>query len=62
MELLRAVRDSMGDLFPLRGMVGHEQYDKVKDALRQLKEHVFEQYAYNEEGFRTWDDVWPFDP
>ena len=31
-ELLRAVRDSMVDLFQLREMVRHEQYDEVKDA------------------------------
>lgn len=58
-ELLQAVRDSMGGLFPERGLVRHEQYDEAKDALRQLKEQVIAQYARTEEEIRMWEDGWP---
>jgi len=61
MQLLQAVRVSMGELFPERGMVRHEQYDEAKDALRQLNEQMIGQYARNEEEIKMLEDVWPCD-
>ena len=61
MELLQTVRDSMGDLFPERGIVKSEQYDEAREALRQLKDQVIEMYACNEEERRVWEDIWPYD-
>lgn len=61
MELLQTVRDSMGDLLPEHGIVKHEQYDEVKEALRQIKIQVIEQYACDDDERRVWDDMWPYD-
>ena len=61
-NLMRSVKDSIGkDLFPEKGLVRVEQYDEVKDALRQMKDQVFDLYAHNEEERAIWEERWPFD-
>lgn len=49
MELMRGIQDSLGDLFPERGIVRPEQYAEALDALGQMREQVIEQYATNEQ-------------
>ena len=61
MEAMRGVQESLGDLFPERGIVPVEQYDEAKDALRQVKEQVIEVFAHDEHERRVWREAWPFD-
>lgn len=61
MELMGRVRESLGELFPERGIVRLEQYEESKDALRQMKEQVIEMFAGNEHEVQLWKENWPFD-
>ncbi len=38
-----------------------EDYEEVKDALRQMKEQVIETFARNEQEKILWQQEWPFD-
>lgn len=61
-DLMAQVRDVLGDLFPKRGiLVRSEDYDETKEALRQVKEDVIEEYAKTEEDKKEWERVWPWD-
>lgn len=62
MEVMSGIKDALGDLFPEQGyVVGVEEYDRVKDALRQMRDQVIEQCATTEEEQETWRKVWPWD-
>lgn len=62
MDLMAGIRNTLGDLFPRRGiLVKPTQYDQVKDALGQMKEQVIEQYATSEEERETWKKGWQWD-
>lgn len=61
MDVMGGVRDTLGELFPERGLVRAEQYEETKDALRQVKEQVIEMYARDEREKELWQEHWPFD-
>lgn len=61
MNLMSSIKDCIGHLFPEKGVIRKEDYDEARDALRQMKEHVMETYASNENERKTWNDSWPFD-
>ncbi len=62
MDLIYSVRDSIGrNLFPEKGMVRVNQYDKVKNTLRQMKAQVLDLYARNQHERKLWEESWPFD-
>lgn len=61
MNAMQGVKDSLGKLFPERGIVRPEQYDEAKDALRQAKEFIIETFAKNDRERQAWEEAWPFD-
>jgi len=61
MEAINAIKEALGELFPVQGMVSAEIYEEAKDALRQMKEQVIEEFAHNEEQRELWREQWPFD-
>jgi hypothetical protein len=60
MEAMVGVKESLGELFPERGIVRPEQYDEVQDALRQVKEQVIDEFARDEGEREVWRNAWPF--
>lgn len=60
-EAMRGVQETIGDLFPERGIVRVEQYEEARDALRQMKEQVTDFFARDESDRRIWREAWPFD-
>ena len=61
MDSMSSIQEALGDLFPERGCVRPEQYDEVKDALRQCKDQIIDQFALTDADRSTWEDAWPFD-
>lgn len=61
MDAMQGIRNSLGDLFPERGVVKPEQYELTKDALRQLKQEVIAKFAHTDEEKAVWQESWPFD-
>ena len=61
MDITNRVKNSIGDLFPDRGVIRAHRYDEAKDALQQMKEQVIELYARNEKEKEAWQENWPFD-
>lgn len=62
MEAMKDIRDAMGDgFFPAHGVVKPEDYDKVKDMLRQVKRQVKEHFARDDDERAAWDRSWPWD-
>ncbi|SMR53071.1 unnamed protein product [Zymoseptoria tritici ST99CH_3D1] len=61
-QWMTGISDTIGrELFPLGGCVKTERYDESKDALRQCKEQVIEEFAKTDEERKAWEDAWPFD-
>ena len=60
-DAMRGVRETLGDLFPERGIVREELYEEVQDALRQVKEQVVELHSRNDSERAIWRKNWPFD-
>ena len=58
---MRQVQESLGELFPERGIVRNDQYEETRDALRQIKEQVIDMYARAEKEKEIWRAGWPFD-
>lgn len=61
MDAMIELSETLGNLFPERGLVRHEHYEATKDLLRQLKSHVIEKFSKNEDDRKLWEDYWPFD-
>jgi len=49
MGIVTAIRDSIGELFPEKGLGALDRYDASLNALEQMKEQVVEEYAKNEQ-------------
>ena len=60
-EAMRQVQESLGDLFPERGVVRNDQYEETRDALRQIREETIDTYARDEKEKKIWPAGWPFD-
>ena len=60
MEVMRSIRESIGELFPEQGIVRTDQYEAALDALEQIKDQVIEEFASNEEEKEEWQKEWPF--
>lgn len=60
-EAMREVQESLGELFPERGIVRNDQYEETRDALRQIREQVIDMYARDEKEKEIWRAGWPFD-
>ncbi|KAL9103362.1 MAG: hypothetical protein Q9163_001574 [Psora crenata] len=61
MQAMNAVQETLGDLFPELGAVQPERYEETKDALRQVKPQVIDDFAKTEEEKQAWEETWPFD-
>ena len=61
MQTMTAVQNTLGDLFPELGAVRPEHYDETKDALRQVKPQVINDFAKTEQEKDAWEKAWPFD-
>ncbi|QVM06747.1 hypothetical protein D8B26_001453 [Coccidioides posadasii str. Silveira] len=60
MQAMQSIKDSLGDLFPEKGIVRPEQYEKAKDALCQAKEFIIREFARNQNEEKAWEEEWPF--
>lgn len=60
MEAMRSLQDSLGDIFPEKGLVRKDQYDDTVEALQQIREQVVDEFARNEQDKGIWRRVWPF--
>lgn len=60
-ELMKELKEEMGDLFPERGIVRTENYDAAKSVLAQAKKQIIDDFAKNEEEKAAWKRAWPFD-
>ena len=60
-EAMREVQESLGELFPERGIVRNDQYEETRDALRQIREQVIDVYPRDEKEKEIWREGWPFD-
>lgn len=61
MQAMTGIQDALGNLFPRQGIVKPEDFDEIKDMLRQVKEQVIEEYATNDTERDVWNNSWPFD-
>lgn len=61
MEAMSMIRDTIGDLFPERGVVRAEQYKHAKNALGQCKTQIIDMYARSDADRIAWNASWPFD-
>lgn len=61
MEGMREIQNSLGELFPERGIVRNDQYEETRSALRQMREQVIETYASDGSDKEIWRECWPFD-
>ena len=61
MELMRSLRQSLGQMWPHKGVVRPEQYGEVKTLLKQAKAELIDQLAHSETEIAGWEKAWPFD-
>ena len=61
MQTMNDVKETLGDLFPELGAVRPERYEAAKDALRQVKPQVIDEFAKTEQEKDAWEQAWPFD-
>lgn len=60
MEAMQSVKETIGDLFPEKGIVRPDQYEEALDAMEQMKEQVIEEFAKSEQDKEEWRRLWPF--
>ena len=60
-DLLTAIKKEMGELWPDKGLIAHEQYDECKSALNGMKAQLIEQLAETDEDRAEYERCWPFD-
>lgn len=61
MGVMNEIRSAIGELYPEKGLVRHEQYDMAIDALRQVRDQVIDEFAKTEKDRKVWLEQWPFD-
>lgn len=61
-KLMKDIERDLGDLWPEKGVVEHENYEKVKALLKERKEGLIAQYCIHP-GWDTsvFEQFWPFD-
>jgi len=60
-KLVAQVQETMGELWPDKGLINHGQYDACRAELDVMKEELFEQLAETEEERAEYERWWPFD-
>ncbi|KAJ5086507.1 phosphotransferase enzyme family protein [Penicillium alfredii] len=61
MEIMRQLKESLGDLWPEKGVVRSDQYDQTKERLKQAKTELIDRLSRSEAERAAWEDAWPFD-
>ncbi|KAJ5558481.1 kinase-like domain-containing protein [Penicillium sp. DV-2018c] len=61
MELMRELKQSLGQMWPDKGVVRPEQYDEVKKLLKRAKAELIDQLAHSKAEMVAWEEAWPFD-
>jgi hypothetical protein len=59
-QVMRAIREAIGELFPDQGIVAPEKYEESLNALSQMKEQVMADFAKTEHEKDVWEKMWPF--
>ncbi|KAL3481884.1 kinase-like domain-containing protein [Aspergillus californicus] len=59
--LMQTLRQSLGPLWPEKGIVRPEQYGEVKGILKQAKVEMIEELEPSEAERAVWEESWPFD-
>ncbi|RAQ44152.1 hypothetical protein AFGD_012537 [Aspergillus flavus] len=60
MELMRDLRQSVGERWPEKGIVPPDQYDQVKAHLEQAKAEMIARLAHSEAERIAWEEAWPY--
>ncbi|PYH83584.1 hypothetical protein BO82DRAFT_373054 [Aspergillus uvarum CBS 121591] len=60
MELMQSLRQSLGNLWPEKGVVSPGHYDEVRTLLDQAKAEIVGQLARSEEEKIAWEKSWPY--
>lgn len=60
-DLVAEIREIMGDLWPDKGFIESERYDKCKTALEEFKIQIMDQLAETDEEKAEYMRHWPFD-
>ncbi|KAI9923366.1 hypothetical protein MW887_010469 [Aspergillus wentii] len=60
-ELVAEVKERMGNLWPDKGFIEHEQYADCKAALREVKNEIMAQLAETDEEKAEYERYWPFE-
>ena len=60
-ELVTAVKERIGDLWPDKGFIEHERYIDCKAALHEVRGQILEQLAESEEEKEKYKQYWPFE-
>ncbi|RAK96065.1 phosphotransferase enzyme family protein [Aspergillus ibericus CBS 121593] len=61
MELMQSVKESLGELWPEKGIVRPERYDEAKRLLKEIKTELIARLAHSEAESKAWEESWPFD-
>lgn len=61
MELLGEMKQSLGSLWPEKGIVRHDQYDQTKALLSKAKTQILDHLDCSGKERAFWDSLWPFD-
>ncbi|GKZ23147.1 hypothetical protein AbraIFM66951_002084 [Aspergillus brasiliensis] len=61
MALMQGVKESLGELWPEKGIVPHGRYDKVRKHLKQVQADLIGRLAHSEAEKLGWKEAWPFD-
>lgn len=61
MELIRDLKQSLGEMWPEKGIVRPDQYDEVKKLLNKGKIETVDRLAGSEAERVVWSKSWPFD-
>ncbi|KAI3072248.1 hypothetical protein CBS147353_6157 [Aspergillus niger] len=61
MALMQGVKESLGELWPEKGIVPPERYDDARKLLKQVKTELIDQLAQSDAERLEWEKAWPFD-
>ena len=60
MQAMNEVRKTLGELFPEKGFVRHDEYDKSLNALEEMRDQVANMFSKTQEDREAWLAAWPF--
>lgn len=60
MDLMQKLKESLGQLWPEKGVVPHDQYDQVKMHMGKAKAEMIDDLARSQEERVEWEKSWPY--